>query len=534
MIPPRPKPTPQVWHELPNPLSRMEAPSTSDESMHFSENAEQLMGRIGFIATQLLEVGMSEWEVSRPHPHLVLLRRGVHVLVVVPLALWLRERELLDPFRDCLSNGTALLLLWGRPDPFDLTDALTWGVAHLLSEDPTPLELRLTAVRAFELLEARHRTVALERSTQRYDYELSELLLIAQAMTNERDVEKLLSLILEKSRFITGADAGSIYVAEEDKGSAVLRFKLFQNDSISFDGSEFVVPITNRSIAGSAALKKQTIRIDNVYQISPDSAYAFDPSFDKKTGYFTKSLLVMPLISQVGEVIGVIQLINKKRDPRKELTPANVNHEVVAFDQRSEELLHMLAAHAGVSLEKAQLYEEIRLLFDGFVKASVEAIEQRDPTTSGHSRRVADLTVQLAILLDAESHGPYRNVVFNAQDLREIEYASLLHDFGKIGVRERVLIKAKKLFDEELELIQNRFHLAIRTLEAEILSRKLRAIEHHAHRDVLDALGRELIERREELDAAFKAVVHANEPTVLQAGDFAIIESIALDLPGKR
>src|SRR5260370_18303266 len=157
-------------------------------------------------------------------------------------------------------------------------------------------------------------------------------------------------------------------------------------------------------------------------------------------------MLGAPLISQRGEVIGVSQLINKKRDPgHKLLTAADVDQQVVAFDQRSEELLGMLASQAGVSLETAMLYEEIRSLFDGFVKASVEAIESRDPTTSGHSRRVAELTLELAKGVAAESSGPDSTATFTPEDLRELEYARLLHDFGKIGVREKVLVKAQNL-----------------------------------------------------------------------------------------
>src|ERR1019366_3487122 len=158
------------------------------------------------------------------------------------------------------------------------------------------------------------------------------------------------------------------------------------------------------------------------------TTFHFDPSFDRRTGYLTRSMLVAPLISQRDEVIGVIQLINKKRDAAHKLaTKADVDAQVVPFDERSEELLLMLAAQAGVSLETAILYEDIRKLFEGFVKASVEAIESRDPTTSGHSRRVADLTVGLAKVVDSESAGPYRDATFTREDLRGLEDAGLLH-----------------------------------------------------------------------------------------------------------
>ncbi len=370
---------------------------------------------------------------------------------------------------------------------------------------------------------------------------LGQLLDIARAMTTVRDVDKLLGVILEKSRFITGADAGSIYIVERpeaDGAETLLRFKLTQNDSVTFDSREFTMPLSDRSMAGSAALNKTTHNIPDVYALPEGSTFHFDPSFDRRTGYVTRSMLVAPLISQRDEVIGVIQLINKKRDPADRLlTLADVHQRVVPFDERSEELLGMLAAQAGVSLETAILYADIRKMFEGFVKASVEAIESRDPTTSGHSRRVAELTVTLAKVVDAETTGPYAAASFNPDDLRELEYASLLHDFGKIGVREKVLVKAKKLYDERLTLVRARFDYVARSIEADVLGRKVRLLEANAPRGSIDALDRELVQRRADLDGAWEAICSANEPTVLSSGDFERIDAIAkgtfVDLRGE-
>jgi HD-GYP domain-containing protein (c-di-GMP phosphodiesterase class II) len=308
----------------------------------------------------------------------------------------------------------------------------------------------------------------------------------------------------------------------------MLRFKLTQNDSVSFDSREFVIPVSKRSMAGSAALDKKTINIADVYELPASSPFAFDRSFDVRIGYRTKSMLAVPLVSQLGDVIGVIQLINKKKDPDKKLfTEADVHEQVTEFDARSEELLGLVAAQAGVSLENALLYNEIQQLFEGFVRASVEAIESRDPTTSGHSRRVADLTCGLAKVVDRESAGPYKDAFFTREDLRELEYASLLHDFGKIGVREKVLVKAKKLYDERLEVIRLRFDFVGRSVEAEMLGRKVSALERGASRDDVRALDDELARRKKMLEDSYESVLSANEPTVMAAGDFERIEAIA-------
>jgi HD-GYP domain-containing protein (c-di-GMP phosphodiesterase class II) len=505
------------------------------------ETAPLLVSKMNRLADLLArDTRLVNETVSRPHPLLVAVTRDDLMVVLAPASVWDRGRELLKPFAARFAESTAMLILMGYPKDVDLQQAMNRGLASIVAEEASLDEIFLAGIRAFELLEAKGRAESRGKWLRRYRYELGELINIARAMTTERDVNKLLGVILEKSRFVTGADAGSIYVVEEDTSvdddapptsrarGPMLRFKLSQNESVAYDSSEFVMPISTRSIAGSAVVGKKAINIADAYDIPAGAQYGFDRRFDEKIGYRTKSILTVPLISQRDEVIGVIQLINKKKDPEKKLfTKEDVEEQVVPFDERSEELLGMVAAQAGASLENAMLYDEIRKLFEGFVKASVEAIESRDPTTSGHSRRVADLTVELAKVVDAETTGPYKIASFSREDLRELEYASLLHDFGKIGVREKVLVKANKLYEEKVELIGARFDFIARSLEADMLRRKLTALERGAPKSELDALEKEYIERRAELDASWSTIMAANEPTVLAAGDFAKIELIA-------
>lgn len=494
--------------------------------------ADGPLSPMGALAAELTaDPRFAERVVARPHPLLVVVRRDTHCVVVAPAVVWDRGRELLRPFANRFAEGEAMLVLLGRPSGTDLATALNRGLAAIVDERPAPDELYVAVHNAFELLEAKGRAESRGKWLNRYRYELGELIEIAKAITTERELDKLLGLILVKSRFITGADAGSIYVVEGDDPDPhrrMLRFKLSQNDSLHYDSREFTVPLTARSMSGYVALHKKPLAIADVYDLPALSPYGFDRSFDAKMGYRTKSMLCAPLLSRVGEVVGVIQLINKKRDPEKKLlSPDDVDDQVVAFDERSEELLTTLASQAGIALENAILYAEIQRMLEGFVRASVEAIEQRDPTTSGHSRRVADLTVGLARSVERVDVGPYREVSWTKDDLRELEYASLLHDFGKIGVREEVLVKAKKLYAHELENIRARFEFAIRSIEVDVLVRKLRAIEKGAPTSELASLDRELAERRAELDSAFAAIVAANEPTVLKGGDFARIEAVA-------
>lgn len=468
--------------------------------------------------------------VTRPHPLLVFVVREELGVLFAPAIVWDRGRDLLKPYAARFAASAVLVFILGSLRDPDIDQALSRGLGGILSEDPTSDELFVASQRAFELLDAKRRAERRGQWVSRYQFELGELVDIARAMTTERDVDKLLGVILEKSRFVTGADAGSIYVVEGDDPHRLLRFKFTQNDSVTFDSREFVMPMNSRSIAGSAAIEKRPVSIDDVYDLPAGSPFAFDRRFDELTHYRTKSMLVAPLISQRDEVIGVIQLINKKKHPdRKLFAKEDVDDEVIPFDARSEELLGMVAAQAAASLENALLYDEIRRLFEGFVKASVEAIESRDPTTSGHSRRVADLTLALARLVDGETTGPYRDAAFTREDMRELEYASLLHDFGKIGVREKVLVKANKLYDEQLALLRSRLDYVSRSIEVDVLTRKVRALEVGAGKVELAALDRELWERRADVEAAFDAIVSANEPTVLVAGDFERIEALSRD-----
>lgn len=469
--------------------------------------------------------------VTRPHPLLTALHKDDLFVLVAPASVWTRGRALLRPFAAHLAQGEALLILLGRPDEPDLAQALNRGLAAIVPTEPEADELYVGILRAFELLEQKARAESRGKWLNRYRYELGELIEIAKAITTEREIDKLLGLILEKSRFITGADAGSIYVVEGDDPDPLrraLRFKLSQNDSVVFDSREFTVPMNTRSMSGYVALTRELLNIPHLYDLPAHSPYGFDRSFDAKLGYRSKSMICAPLLSRKGETVGVIQLINKKRDPKKRLLgPEDVEEQVVAFDARSEELLSTLASQAGIALENAFLYKEIQHMLEGFVRASVEAIEQRDPTTSGHSRRVSNLTVGLARAIERAGSGPYRDVTFTTDDLRELDYASLLHDFGKIGVREEVLLKAKKLFPHQLQIIRARFELAIRSIEVDVLSRKVRLLERGGSAAELAALDRELETRRAEIESSFATIVAANEPTVLKSGEFERIEALA-------
>ncbi len=371
--------------------------------------------------------------------------------------------------------------------------------------------------------------------------ELRELNRIGTALSAERNRDALLNLILTKCREITSADAGSLYLVERKPGAQsdendyfadkVLHFKLAQNDSINVPFRASRIDISRRSLAGYVALTGETLNIQDAYAIPADEEYRFNRAFDETSKYRTKSLLVIPMSNQKDEVIGVLQLINRKRERGARLAdPACVEAQVVPFNLRAAELAASLSSQAAVAIENASLYEEIQALFEGFIRASVTAIESRDPTTSGHSERVAILTVGLAEAVDQEEKGRYGDVRFTRDDLKEIKYASLLHDFGKIGVRENVLLKGKKLYEFELQAIRDRFRFLRRSLELKFSREKIRTFMDKNREEALAAassIDSDMEARLRELDRFLEVIVQANEPTVLKEEGSALLKMVA-------
>jgi len=350
--------------------------------------------------------------------------------------------------------------------------------------------------------------------------QLEELNTIGVRLSAERDTDVLLDLVLTKAREITHSDAGSIYLVEEsEQGRRQLRFKLAQNDSVTVPFAEFTLPIDEQSVVGHVVLTGEILQLDDAYVLPEGSPFHINRDFDVKAGYRTKSMLVVPMKTPAGEIIGALQLINCKRDMGLLFSSAEAaEREALPYPARFRDLAASLGSQAAVALQNSRLYASIRTLFEGFVQASVTAIESRDPTTSGHSFRVADLTVALAVAADRADHAPFRDLRFSPDELKELRYASLLHDFGKVGVREEVLVKAKKLHAAQLNQIRQRAEILKRGLELKFARRKLDHLLEEGRERYLGeapALDAELAALLAELDQQVKAVAAANEPTVM-------------------
>ena len=412
--------------------------------------------------------------------------------------------------------------VWARPEtpPVGAWVPLP-GVA---AADPQALAQALRAADAWR----RERWQFAQHAVERADA-LQAVNEIGMALSSERNSDRLLELILTRARHLVAADAGSLYLVKQDEPEQrYLYFALAQNDSVTAPWKASVIPLNPHSMAGAVALRGEVVVVDDVYALPADGWLHHDQSFDQRFHYRTRSMVGIPLSTREGEVCGVLQLINRKLLAGVPLADPVAAREVLPFSPADVELLRSLASQAAVSLENSRLYEEIQQLFEGFVRAAVMAIEQRDPTTSGHSFRVADGTLSLARRVERLERGQWAGVRFSAEDLRELRYAALLHDFGKVAVREHVLTKAFKLLDDELVTLRARFMLAQTSHRAGRLQAWLQEALHDPEgiRRRLPHLEADLQRELADFDAMLQVVLNANQPNVTEQGDYSVLEAI--------
>lgn len=378
---------------------------------------------------------------------------------------------------------------------------------------------------------------------------IEKLLDIGAALSGTQDLGKLLNLILSKSREITFSDAGSVYLVDYSDNHPKLLFKVAQNQSLpNLSFREFAIPLTDKSLAGYVALTGESLNIQDAYNLPQHKPYRLDRSFDENISYRTRSVLVLPMQNREGETLGVLQLINRKLKSGVMLNPQNTMEETQTYSSWEERILRSLASQAAISIERSHLQESIELLFEGFVKTSVQVIEARDPCTFGHSERVAVLVVRLGEEINDISDGPLGSVQFSDRQIQELRYAALLHDFGKVGVPEPVLTKAKKLYPWELEVMKKRFTIARQSLEIDCLQKKYQLLLEYSnnhwqnstecpHCQVLDGLDQDKSQAIEQLNEFWQMIQIANQPEVLASQPIEKLDALSQitykDLDGK-
>jgi len=304
---------------------------------------------------------------------------------------------------------------------------------------------------------------------------LEQLNDIGAALSQEKNLDRLLEKILVAAQTITRADGGTLYLLEE---GVRLRFAIMRNESLGIalggtSGNDIpFYPIllhkdskpNNTMVAAYAAINQRTVNIADAYT---EAGFDFSGTrqFDQKTGYRSKSFLTVPMKNHEGEVIGVLQLINSLGEGGKE---------ILSFSEADQRLAESLASQAAIALTNRALINQLEELFESFIELINTAIDEKSPYTGGHCQRVPMLTMMLAEAVNETNHGPFASFAMTDEDRHELKIAGMLHDCGKVTTPVHIVDKATKLetiFDR-FSMIETRFEVLKR--DAEIEAAKMR------------------------------------------------------------
>ena len=273
---------------------------------------------------------------------------------------------------------------------------------------------------------------------------------ISISLSVEKEPNKLYGQILTFLRKATNAEAGTLYLMNEEHDK--IFFVSSQNSRLGskvFEKRE--IPFNKRSFVGYVCDKGETLNIPDAYSIPNDAPYTFNSELDRRLNYKTVSIITVPMKTATGDIVGAVQLINKLDKDSSDPVP---------FSDFDTILLKSLSTLAAVSVENNNLLLETEKLLNNMIISSVKAIEQRDPITKGHSIRVSAYT--MAILKRAiQKPEIIEKFHVDKNTLKVAETASLLHDFGKVGVREKLLMKQHRFYQEELETMKWRIKYAL-------------------------------------------------------------------------
>ena len=435
--------------------------------------------------------------------------------------LGLEGQQLKDPAE--VVHPALILVGPGQTSPEGLGD-----ITVALPVDSSPSALRELLRISMENIALKQKINQLEDQARGQHRQFEELNRIGIALSSERDIAKLQEFILTTMRQLTRADGASLWLKTVgENGEPMLFLASSQNNSIDNTYQAFKVPVDEKSVVGYTVSVGTSQIYDDAYQPPPGKPQG-GKGFDAQFGYRTKSMLTVPMRNYNNEVVGAVQLINAKRRYETLLTVESVEAEVVSFRPEDLEMIESIASQAAVAIDNKNLLDSIQALFDGFVQASVTAIEQRDPSTAGHSGRVETLTTALARAVTGMGAGKYRDVSLTDDQFKELRYACLLHDFGKVGVREHILVKAKKLMPGQLEVIRSRFEFVERSVQVKYATEKLEAMRNgRGSSTVLAEIDRRLEEELAQLNSWVQSIAAANEPSVLPEDKASMLEFLS-------
>jgi len=301
---------------------------------------------------------------------------------------------------------------------------------------------------------------------------------IGLALSKEKDMNRLLEMILLEAKRIANSDGGTLYMMTDD---GRLRFEIMMTDSLDFhmggtSGKDIpFYPVklythqgepNTSMIAAYVGLTGETVNITDAYK-----AKGFDFSgtkmFDEKTNYRSKSFLTVPLKNHEDEIIGVLQLLNAQAQKSKK---------IISFTSEIQKMVEALASQAAVAITNKNLIKDLENLFESFIKLIASAIDAKSPYTGGHCARVPEITMMLAEAVQQTKDGPFADVAFSEKEMYELKIAAWLHDCGKVATPEFVVDKSTKLetiYDRVHEL-EARFGILRRDEEIKRLKKELK------------------------------------------------------------
>mgnify|MGYP000895103429 CR=1 FL=1 len=298
---------------------------------------------------------------------------------------------------------------------------------------------------------------------------LENLTKIGVALSAQRDINRLLEMIIDEACNLTAADGGTLYTLSTSEN--LLEFAIVYNKSlgirrggagekIDWPPVRLMKSAKRRNMANVSAYTALTGRVVNIPDVYHAAGFNFRGTreFDARTGYRSQSMLVVPMRDHEGTVIGVLQLLNAQ-DPQ--------TGRVIPFSPESVMITESFASQAAVALSQNRLIKNLEDLLEAFVKTIALAIDEKSSYTGGHIRRVADITMAIAEKINAAVAGPFARFRFSADQMQELRMAAWMHDLGKIATPEYVIDKTTKLetICDRLELIRLRGEIMIRDHE---------------------------------------------------------------------
>ena len=335
--------------------------------------------------------------------------------------------------------------------------------------------------------------------------QIQNLAHIGLALSKERDMDKLLEMILLEAKRIANSDGGTLYMMTDDQR---LKFEIIMTDSLNFhmggtSGEDIpFYPVKlytdegeeNKSmIAAYVALTGETVNLPDAYK-----AKGFDFSgtkmFDEKTGYRSKSFLTVPLKNHEDEIIGVLQLLNAQTQKAKK---------IISFGADVQQMVEALASQAAVAITNKNLIRDLEALFESFIKLIASAIDAKSPYTGGHCARVPEITIMLAEAVASTKDGPFADIIFSEKEMYELKIAAWLHDCGKVATPEFVVDKSTKLetIYDRVNEVETRFSVIKRDEEIKRLKKELQIEKDKS------LSSKEKVEKTDQLKKAYRSKI---------------------------